>query len=102
MSDEPGLTRDRIYGSLDWNGVSLEVVDTGGIVPGEESEIPQKIFEQAQVAIEAASLLLFVVDARTGRTGVDEDLASLIRTTERPVFLLVNKIDSDKSGAGCR
>lgn len=96
VSDEPGLTRDRIYGSLDWNGVSLEVVDTGGIVPGEESEIPQKIFEQAQVAIEAASLLLFVVDARTGRTGVDEDLASLIRTTERPVFLLVNKIDSDK------
>ena len=96
MTDEPGLTRDRIYDSLDWNGVSLEVVDTGGIVPGEESEIPQKIFEQAQVAIEAASLLLFVVDARTGRTGVDEDLASLIRTAERPVFLLVNKIDSDK------
>jgi GTP-binding protein len=96
VSDEPGVTRDRIYGSLDWNGVSFEVVDTGGILPGDESEIPQKIFEQAQVAIEAASVLLFVVDARTGRTGADEDLARLLRRAEREVFLLVNKVDTEK------
>ncbi len=99
VSDEPGMTRDRIYGSLDWNGVSFEVVDTGGIVGGEESEIPQKIFEQAQVAIEAASLLLFVVDGRAGRTGADENLAELLRKVGRPVMLLVNKVDSDKQEA---
>ena len=99
VSDEPGMTRDRIYGSLDWNGVAFEVVDTGGILPGEESEIPLKIFEQAQVAIAAASLLLFVVDARAGRTGADEDLASLIRKTGCPVFVVVNKVDSDKQVA---
>ena len=99
VSDEPGMTRDRIYGSLDWNGVSFEVVDTGGIVPREESEIPRKIFEQAQVAIEAASLLLFIVDVRAGRTGADEDLAALLRKVERPVLLLVNKVDSEKQHA---
>ena len=99
VSDEPGMTRDRIYGSLDWNGVSFEVVDTGGIVPSEESEIPQKILEQAQVAIEAASLLLFVVDGRGGRTGADQELAELLRKVGRPVFLLVNKVDSDKQEA---
>ena len=99
VSGEPGMTRDRIYGSVAWNGVSFEVVDTGGIVPGEESEIPQKILEQAQVAIDGASLLLFVVDARSGRTGADEDLASLLRKVERPVLMLVNKVDSDKQEA---
>ena len=96
VSDEPGMTRDRIYGSLDWNGVSFEVVDTGGLIPSEASEIPQKIFEQAQVAIEAASILLFVVDGRSGRTGADENLAELLRKAGRPVLLLVNKVDSDK------
>ena len=99
VSDEPGMTRDRIYGSLDWNGVYFEVVDTGGIVGSEVSEIPQKIFEQAQVAIEAASLLLFVVDGRAGRTGADENLAELLRKVGRPVMLLVNKVDSDKQEA---
>ncbi len=99
VSDEPGMTRDRIYGALDWNGTSFEVVDTGGILPTEDSEIPQKIFEQAQVAIEAASLLLFVVDGRAGRTGGDEHLAGLLRKVGRPVMLLVNKVDSDKQEA---
>ncbi len=96
VSDEPGITRDRIYGTLDWAGVPFEIVDTGGIIPGEESEIPQKIFEQARVAIEAASLVLFLVDARAGRTPGDEELAGLLRRAERPVFLLVNKVDSSK------
>ncbi len=96
VSDEPGITRDRIYGSLDWNGVAFEVVDTGGIVRSEESEIPRKMFEQAQVAIEAASLLLLVVDGRAGMTGADQNLAELLRKVGRPVLLIVNKVDSDK------
>ncbi len=99
VSDEPGITRDRIYGTLDWSGVSFEIVDTGGIIPGEESEIPQKIFEQASVAIEAASIVLFVADARAGRTPGDEELAGLLRRAERPVFLLVNKIDTTSQEA---
>ena len=96
VSDEPGITRDRIYGAVEWSGLDFEVVDTGGIVPGEESEIPQKIFEQAQVAIEAAALLVMVVDCRTGITGADEALAQLLRATGRTIFLAVNKVDSDK------
>jgi GTP-binding protein len=99
VSDEPGITRDRIYGTLDWSGVSFEIVDTGGIIPGAESEIPQKIFEQARVAIEAASLVLFVVDARAGRTTGDEEMAGLLRRTDRPVFLLANKIDTTRQEA---
>jgi GTP-binding protein len=99
VSDEPGVTRDRIYGRLEWRAVPFEVVDTGGIIPGEESEIPRKIFEQALVAIEAASLLVMVVDGRAGRTGADEDLAQLLRTTGRSVFLVVNKVDSEKQEA---
>jgi GTP-binding protein len=94
VSDEPGVTRDRIYASVEWSGRDFEVVDTGGIVPGEESEIPRKIFEQARLAIKAASLLLMVVDGRAGRSGADEELASMLRLTGREVFLLVNKVDS--------
>ena len=96
VSDEPGVTRDRIYGQLEWGGAEFEVVDTGGIVPGEESEIPRKIYEQAQVAIEASSLLVMAVDGRAGRTGADEDLARLLRSSGRPMFLAVNKVDSEK------
>ena len=96
VSDEPGVTRDRIYGQLEWGGAEFEVVDTGGIVPGEESEIPRKIYEQAQVAIEASSLLVMAVDGRAGRTGADEDLARLLRSSGRPMFLAVNKVDTEK------
>src|SRR5688500_12201470 len=64
VTDEPGITRDRIYGTIAWNGNSFEVVDTGGIVPGEETEIPTKILEQARIAIDSASVIFFVVDGR--------------------------------------
>src|SRR5262245_19118862 len=75
VTDEPGITRDRIYATTTWNGRTFEVVDTGGIVPGEESEIPQRIFEQAQVAMDEASLILFVLDGRTAITASDHELA---------------------------
>jgi GTP-binding protein len=99
VTDEPGITRDRIYGTVGWGGRSYEIVDTGGIVPGEETEIPLRIFEQARIAIESASLILFVVDGRTGITAPDQELARMLRRTSTPVFLVVNKFDSEKQAA---
>lgn len=99
VTDEPGITRDRIYGTVSWHGRSYEIVDTGGIVPGEESDIPVRIFEQAQIAIESASLILFIVDGRTSITAPDQELARLLRRTGKPLFLVVNKIDSAKQAA---
>ncbi len=99
VTDEPGITRDRIYGKATWNGRSFEVVDTGGIIPGEETEIPVQIFHQAEIAIEAASLIFLVVDGRTGLTVPDQELIRLLRRTQKPTFLVVNKIDSDKQSS---
>lgn len=99
VTDEPGITRDRIYGIVRWDGRSYEIVDTGGIVPGEESEIPQGIFHQAQIAIESASLVLFVTDGRNGLTAPDQELARLLRRTSKTLLLVVNKIDSEKQAA---
>jgi len=96
VTDEPGITRDRIYGIVGWVGRSYEIVDTGGIIPGEETEIPQRIFEQARIAMESASLILLVVDGRTGITPPDLELVRLLRRTAKPLFLVVNKIDSEK------
>ena len=96
VTDEPGITRDRIYGIVSWHGRSYEIVDTGGIIPGEETEIPQRIFEQAKIAIESASLMFFVVDGRTGITAPDQELVRLLRRTGKHIFLVVNKIDSEK------
>jgi GTP-binding protein len=96
VTDEPGITRDRIYGSISWGKRTFDVVDTGGIIPGEESEIPQLIFEQAQVAIDAADLIFFVVDGRAAMTAPDQELARLLRKTRKTVFLVVNKIESDQ------
>src|SRR5437868_12712407 len=79
VTDEPGITRDRIYGTVSWNGRTYEVVDTGGIVPGEQTEIPTRILEQAQIAIDSAALLLLAVDGRTSITASDQELARLLR-----------------------
>src|SRR5215468_9460525 len=99
VSDEPGITRDRIYGTVSWHGRTYEVVDTGGIVPGEESEIPVRIFEQAQIAIDSAALIFFIVDGRTSITAPDQELARRLRRTGKPILLVVNKIDSAKQTA---
>jgi GTP-binding protein len=99
VTDEPGITRDRIYGTAVWGGRAFEVVDTGGIIPGEETEIPLKILEQARIAIESASLIFFVVDGRAPITASDQELARLLRRTHKPIFLIVNKIDSEKQAA---
>jgi GTP-binding protein len=99
VTDEPGITRDRIYGTTTWAGRSFEVVDTGGIDPGEDTEIPRRIFDQARIAIEQASVILFVLDGRTAITASDHELARILRKIRKPVFVVVNKIDSEKQTA---
>jgi len=94
VTDEPGITRDRIYGTATWQGRSFEVVDTGGIVPDDKAAIPREILRQAQVAIEGASQLLLVVDVRAGLTPLDEELARLLRRTGKPLAILANKVDT--------
>lgn len=94
VTDEPGITRDRIYGKAEWRGKTMEVVDTGGIIPDEKALIPQEIFRQAQVAIKKAALLVLVVDSQAGLTPLDEELARLMRSTGKPFVLAVNKVDS--------
>jgi GTPase len=94
VTDEPGITRDRIYGKCDWRGKTLEVVDTGGIVPNDKELIPSEIFRQARVAIENAALLVLVVDSSAGLTPLDEELARLLRNAGKPFVVAVNKVDS--------
>ncbi|HWF13221.1 MAG TPA: ribosome biogenesis GTPase Der [Candidatus Acidoferrales bacterium] len=94
VTDEPGITRDRIYGTANWQGKSFEVVDTGGIVPDDKAAIPREILHQAQVAIESALQLLLVVDARAGLTPLDAELARLLRRTGKPLAILANKVDT--------
>src|SRR5713226_4211584 len=94
VTNEPGITRDRIYGEAEWRGHRFEVVDTGGIVPDDKALIPQEILRQAHVAIEKAALLLLVVDSQAGITPLDEELARLLRSTGKPFFVAVNKVDS--------
>ena len=99
VTNEPGITRDRIYGKAEWRGKTIEVVDTGGIIPGERALIPQEIFRQAQVAIKKAALLVLVVDSQAGLAPLDEELARLLRTTGKPFVLAVNKVDAPSQEA---
>jgi GTP-binding protein len=94
VGDLPGITRDRIYGEAVWQERRFRVVDTGGIVPDDEAVIPSNIFKQARAAIEEASLLLFVVDVREGISPLDEELARIMRTLNKPVFIVANKADT--------
>jgi GTP-binding protein len=94
VGDEPGITRDRIYGEAEWAGRRFSLVDTGGIVPDETAVIPANIFRQAEFAITEAAALVWVVDARAGTTPLDEELARLLRATGKPVFVAANKVDA--------
>jgi len=94
VTNEPGITRDRIYGTATWQGRTFEVVDTGGIVPDDKAAIPREILRQAQVAIQGASQLLLVVDVRAGLTPLDAELARLLRRTGKPLAILANKVDT--------
>ncbi|MDQ3820553.1 MAG: 50S ribosome-binding GTPase, partial [Acidobacteriota bacterium] len=92
--DEPGITRDRIYGEAEWNSRAFSIVDTGGIVPDDDAVIPSNILKQAASAIEEAQVILWVVDARLGITPLDEELARLLRSTGKHVFVAANKSDA--------
>jgi len=96
VGDEPGITRDRIYGEAEWNGRRFAIVDTGGIVPDDDAIIPANILKQASAAIFEAQALLWVVDARKGTTPLDEELARLLRSTGKRVLVAANKADSAK------
>ncbi len=96
VGDEPGITRDRIYGQVEWAGTRFSLIDTGGIVPDDDAVIPANILKQAGVAIEEAQVLIWVVDARTGVTQLDEELARLLRGTGKRVLVAANKTDSAK------
>jgi GTP-binding protein len=98
VGDLPGMTRDRIYGEAEWQGQRFRVVDTGGIVPDDEALIPSRIFDQARMAIAEASLILWIVDVRDGITSLDEELASHLRTIDRPVLIIANKADTARVG----
>jgi GTP-binding protein len=94
VTNEPGITRDRIYGKAEWRGRTIEIVDTGGIVPDDKALIPQEILRQAHVAIAKAGLLVLVADSQAGITPLDEELARLLRGTGKPFVVAVNKVDS--------
>jgi GTPase len=94
VGDEPGITRDRIYGEVEWSGTKFSLIDTGGIVPDDDAVIPANIFKQAGKAIDESQLLIWVVDARKGITQLDQELARLLRETGKPVLVAANKTDS--------
>ena len=96
VGDEPGITRDRIYGEAEWTGHRLRVVDTGGIIPDDQALIPAEIFRQARVALGEADVIVLVVDGRTELASPDIDLARLLLRTGKPLILAVNKIDTPK------
>lgn len=94
MDDLPGVTRDRHYGYAEWTGKYFTVIDTGGYVTGSEDKFESEIRKQIALAIEEATVILFVVDCKDGVTGFDKDFANLLRTSKKPVFLVANKADT--------
>jgi GTP-binding protein len=96
VEDTPGVTRDRIYGKSDWNGKYFDLIDTGGFIPGTEDEMERAIREQAMMAIEEADVIIFVTDGRDGVTAFDQDIATILRNSGKPVVLVVNKCDNHK------
>ena len=95
VDDKPGVTRDRHYGTAEWAGKTFTVIDTGGYVPNSEELFEKAIREQVQVALEEANAVIFLVDAVTGPTPIDEEIAGILRKSQKKVHLVVNKVDSD-------
>lgn len=94
VDDRPGVTRDRIYFDVEWQNKPFTVIDTGGIIPGDEDEIMLSIYDQAKIACEEADKIIFIVDGLEGVTPVDSDIANILRQSNKPIFLAVNKVDS--------
>ncbi|HQW44119.1 MAG: ribosome biogenesis GTPase Der [Chitinophagaceae bacterium] len=96
VDDESGVTRDRQYGVTDWNGKTYNVIDTGGFVSGSEDIFEKEIAKQVLVAVEEANAIIFMVDAATGLTNLDDSMAGILRRCTKPVFLTVNKVDTNE------
>ncbi len=96
VGDEPGITRDRLYGDTEWEGRRMRVIDTGGIIPDDEALIPSEIFRQAKVGLEESAVVVMVVDGRTELAAPDLELARLLLRSGKPLILAVNKIDDPK------
>ena len=89
-----GVTRDRHYGKSDWNGREFSLIDTGGYVVGSDDIFEKEIDKQVELAIDEADAIIFMVDVESGVTGMDEDVAKLLRRVDKPVFLAINKVDN--------
>jgi GTP-binding protein len=94
VEDTPGVTRDRIYGQTDWNGRTFTLIDTGGIEPRSDDQILTFMRQQAQIAIENATVIVFLTDIRTGVTASDHEVAGMLQRSGKPIVLAVNKMDS--------
>jgi len=97
VESEPGVTRDRLYAVGEWNGHKFQLVDTGGIVPKSMEMFDKAIREQAMMAIEEADAIIMVVDGVDGMTPIDEAIGTMLRTSNKPVTLVVNKCDNAKT-----
>lgn len=97
VDDLPGVTRDRIYFDVEWQNKPFTVIDTGGIIPGDEDEIMVSIFDQARIATEEADKIVFIVDGKEGVNPVDFDIANILRQSGKPVIVAVNKLDNPQS-----
>ena len=97
VDDAPGVTRDRIYFDVEWQKKIFTVIDTGGIIPGDDDDIMNSIFSQAQLACEEADKIVFIVDGKDGINPVDYDIANILRRSGKPVYLAVNKCDNPES-----
>ncbi|UCF37493.1 MAG: ribosome biogenesis GTPase Der [Acidobacteriota bacterium] len=95
VGDEPGITRDRMFEIVKWRGKQFELIDTGGIIPDDSELIPEKVLEQAEVAIADASLILLMVDARAGVTPLDLEVAALLKSRGKEFLVVANKVDVD-------
>lgn len=100
VHDLPGVTRDRHYARADWAGKQFSLVDTGGFVPASEDVMETAIREQAQIAIDEADIILFLVDAKDGLLATDREIAAILRKSSKPVILVVNKVDGEKGESG--
>ena len=96
VDDISGVTRDRQYGVAEWAGRSFNVIDTGGFVVGSDDVFEREIRKQVHIAMDEADIVIFMVDADTGITNLDENMAELIRRSKKPIFLVVNKVDNNK------
>ncbi|HYH16250.1 MAG TPA: ribosome biogenesis GTPase Der [Flavisolibacter sp.] len=96
VEDTPGVTRDRQYGIAEWNGKTFNVIDTGGFVPHSEDVFEREIRKQVTIAVEEANAIVFMTDAATGITDLDDAMANILRRSTKPVFLVVNKVDNNE------